>query len=125
VWVCKYRRKILNPGVCAYLQRLLSKLLRNKPGVEIETFGFDFDHLHMLIIIPPKYSIVEVMGSLKGQSASKLRKKFKWLEKVYWKENIVWSPGYFVSSVGLDEKMITRYVEYQGIKDSGQLRMEL
>jgi putative transposase len=47
------------------------------------------------------------------------------LSKVYWKENIMWSPGYFVSSVGLDEKTIKNYVEHQGHQDSGQLRMEL
>ena len=75
--------------------------------------------------IPPKYSIAEVMGSLKSQSSSRMRKKFKWLSKVYWKENIMWSPGYFVSSVGIDEKTIKNYVEHQGQQDSGQLRKEL
>jgi putative transposase len=95
------------------------------PGVELETIGFDQDHLHMIMIIPPKYSISDVMGRLKSQSSSHLRRSFKWLSKVYWKENIVWSPGYFVSSVGIDEATIKRYVEHQGKKDSGQLRLEL
>ena len=45
--------------------------------------------------------------------------------KVYWNENVVWSPGYFVSSVGVNEEVIRRYVEYQGRKDSDQLHMEL
>ena len=125
VWVCKYRRKILNPGISGYIQRILPKQLKEVPGVEIETIGFDRDHLHMVMVIPPKYSISDVMGRLKSQSASALRKKFPWLEKVYWKENLVWSPGVFVSSVGVDEKTIRRYVEYQGKKDSGQLLMEL
>ncbi len=53
----------------------------------------------MVMGIPPKYSIAEVMGKLKSQAASQMREQFPWLEKVYWKENIVWSPGYFVSSV--------------------------
>ena len=87
--------------------------------------GFDKDHLHMLIVIPPKYSIAEVMGRLKSQSASRMRKFFPWLEKVYWKESLVWSPGYFVSSVGIDEATIKKYVEHQGSQDSEQLRMEL
>jgi putative transposase len=95
------------------------------PGVELETVGFDQDHLHMIMVIPPKYSISDVMGRLKSQSSSHLRKSFKWLSKVYWQENIVWSPGYFVSSVGIDEATIKRYVEHQGKKDSGQLRLEL
>ncbi len=95
------------------------------PGVKIETIGFDRDHLHMVMIIPPKYSISSVMGRLKSQSASQLRKKFTWLKKVYWNENVVWSPGYFVSSVGIDEETIKRYVEHQGKQDSGQLPLKL
>lgn len=125
VWVCKYRRKILNPGVCAYIRSLLPKLLKSMPGVEVEAIGFDQDHLHMVMEIPPKYSISSIMGKLKSQLASNMRRKFGWLDKVYWKENVVWSPGYFVSSVGLDENTIKRYVLHQGQEDSGQLRMEL
>ena len=125
VWVCKYRRRLLNPVVCEYFRRILPKLLRSMPGVTVETIGFDLDHLHMIMVIPPKYSIASVMGTLKSQSASNLRKKFVWLKKVYWKENIVWSPGYFVSSVGIDEETIKRYVEHQGQQDSGQLKFQL
>jgi len=95
------------------------------PGVKIETIGFDKDHLHIVMTIPPKYSISSVIGKLKSQSSSLLRRKFSWLSKVYWKENIVWSPGYFVSSVGVDEKEIKSYVEHQGHQDSGQLQVKL
>ena len=95
------------------------------PGVALETVGVDSDHLHMLMVIPPKYSIASVMAQLKSQSASELRRKFKWLEKAYWKENIAWSPGYFVSSVGVDEDVIRRYVEHQGMQDSGQIEPDL
>ena len=125
VWVCKYRRKILKPGVCSYIRKTLPGLLRGMPGVTVETIGFDSDHLHMLMTIPPKYSISDVMGRLKSQLASRIRRFFPWLAKVYWNENMVWSPGYFVSSVGLDEQTIQNYVEYQGQQDSGQLRQEL
>lgn len=128
VWVCKYRRKVLNPGVEATLRKLLPHLLRSIPGASIETMGFDkqkLDHVHMVMVIPPKYSIADVMGILKAQSASYLRKKYPFLEKVYWKENIVWSPGYFVSSIGLDEAMIKHYVEYQGKQDLDQLELKL
>ena len=65
------------------------------------------------------------MGELKSRSAAILREKFDFLKKVYWRENVVWSPGYFVSSVGIDEAIIKHYVEWQGKQDSGQLRMEL
>ena len=95
VWVCKYRRRVLNPGVCSYLKKVLLKLCRSMSGVSIETIGFDQDHLHMVMVIPPKYAISDVMGRLKSQSASRLRTKFGFLADVYWKENIVWSPGYF------------------------------
>ncbi|MEZ9069523.1 IS200/IS605 family transposase [Vibrio atlanticus] len=79
----------------------MPKLLRSSlPGVEIETIGFDEVHLHMMMLIPPECSISDVMGRLKSQSSRHMRKTFSWLSKVYWKENIVWSPGYFVSSVG-------------------------
>ena len=79
----------------------------------------------MVIIIPPKYSIADVVGRLKSQSATRLRQKFGWLDDVYWKENVVWSPGYFVSSVGADEATIRKYVEHQGSQDSGQAKLEL
>lgn len=125
VWVCKYRRKILKPGVCSYIRKTLPGLLRGMPGVTIGPIGFDKDHLHMVMIIPPKYSISSVMGQLKSQLASRMRRFFPWLSKVYWNENIVWSPGYFVSSIGLDETTIKKYVEHQGHQDSGQLREEL
>ncbi len=86
VWFCKYRRRILNPGVCNYLRKVFLKLLRSMPGVTIETIetiGFDQDHLHMVMVIPPKYGISKVMSKLKSQSASHMRKTFKWLSKVY------------------------------------------
>lgn len=125
VWVCKYRRKVLRPGVESTLRKLLPHLLRSMPGVALETIGFDRDHLHMVMIIPPKYAIAQVMGTLKSQSASYLRKKYPFIKKIYWKENLVWSPGYFVSSVGLDEATIKHYVEHQGAQDADQLELTL
>jgi putative transposase len=120
VWVCKYRRRILKPGVTQYIEKTFRGLLRAMPGTTLETIGFDEDHVHFVMEIPPKYAIADVMAKLKSQSASALRKQFVWLQKVYWKENIVWSPGYFVSSIGADEKTIKHYVEHQGRQDSDQ-----
>ena len=77
------------------------------------------------MVIAPKYSIASVMARLKSQSASQMREAFKWLSKVYLNENVVCSTGYFVSSVGLNEQTITRYVEHQGRQDSGQLLLQL
>ena len=120
VWICKYRRRILKPAVTQYTEKILRGLLRSLPGVELETIGFDLDHLHLVLQIPPKYAVANVVARLKSQSASILRKKFAWLARVYWKENLVWSPGYFASSVGVDEATIKRYVAHQGRQDSGQ-----
>jgi putative transposase len=56
VWVCQYRRRILNPGICGYIGKLLSKLLIGVPGVKLEAIGFDKDQLHMVMSVPPKHS---------------------------------------------------------------------
>ncbi len=124
VWIAKYRRRILNPGVRGYLAKLFPKAVRQMPGCEIVSYNMQVDHIHMVIIIPPKYSVSEVIGRIKGQTASGVRKKFGWLKKVYWKENVVWSPGYFVSTVGIEEEKILKYVEWQGRQDSGQTKFE-
>ena len=95
------------------------------PGCEIVEQNIQVDHIHTVMVIPPKYAVSEVVGKLKCQAASQLRKKFAWLGKVYWAENIVWSPGYFVSTVGVDEERIIQYVKWQQRQDSGQAKLEL
>ena len=125
VWIPKSRRRILNPGVAEYLSKLFPKLLRQMPGCEIVEQNIQVDHIHTVMIIPPKYAVSEVVGKLKCQTESQLRKKFAWLSKVYWAENIVWSPGYFVSTVGVDEERIIQYVKWQQRQDSGQAKLEL
>ncbi len=125
MWIPKYRRRILNPGVKGYLSKLFPKVMRSLPGCEIKEFNIQVDHIHAVMVIPPRYAVSEVMGKIKCWTASQLRKKFTWLRKVYWKENIVWSPGYFVSSIGLDEKTILAYVKWQGRQDLGQAELEL
>ncbi|HHE0536839.1 TPA: IS200/IS605 family transposase [Vibrio parahaemolyticus] len=75
VWVTKYRQKILNPAMYSYLQKIMPKLLRSLPSVEIEPIGFDEDHLHMMMLSPPKYSISDVMGKLKSQSSHHGKKR--------------------------------------------------
>lgn len=97
-------------------------------GVEIKEIGVDTkerDHLHLVIEIPPKYCESRIIGRLKAQSASLLRKRYSWLKKVYWKENIVWSTGFFSSTVGVNEQVIKNYVKFQGKKDSGEFKLSL
>ena len=125
VWIPKYRRRILNPGVKEYIKKLFPKILRTMPGCEVVEINIQIDHIHLVMIIPPKYAVSEVVGEIKQYTASRLREKFVWLDKVYWKERVVWSPGYFVSTVGLDEKSVTEYVRWQDHQDSGQAKLEL
>jgi len=124
VWIPKYRRRILNPGVREYLSKLFPKLLKELPGCEVVEQNIQPDHIHTVMVIPLRYAVSEVVGRLKGQTASLLRKKFLWLSETYWKEYIVWSPGYFVSTVGIDEARIIKYVRWQDRQDSGQTKFE-
>lgn len=127
-WCVKYRRRILNPGVAEYLRKILVKISREMAEVKIIKIGIDEkmkDHIHLVVQIPPKYSASKVIAQIKSQSASLLRKKYQWLKKVFWNENIVWSPGFFLSTVGVNEKTIKNYVEWQGKKDSGQIQLSL
>jgi len=126
VWILKYRRRILNPGIRWYLGKLFPKIIRSLLGCEIIEYNIQIDHIYMEMTIPPSYQVSEVVGKIKYQTANKLRKNFSWIsKKVYWKENIVWSPGYFVSIIGLDEKAILKYVKWQQIQDLGQAKLEL
>ena len=122
VWITKDRRRLLNPGVQGYVRKLFPKLLEELPGCEIVKQNTQPEHVHTVMLIPPRYAVSDVVGRLKQQTASLLRKKFPWMGRVYWKETSVWSPGYFVSTVGIEEKRIIRYVEWQGRQDSGQTK---
>ena len=124
VWIPKYRRRILNPGVRGYLKKLFPKLLQELPGCEIVEQNIQADHIHTVMIIPPRYAVSDVVGRLKKETASLLRKKFDWLRRVYWRENVLWSPGDFVSTVGIDEAKIIKYVRWQERQDSGQMKFE-
>ena len=125
VWIPKYRYHVLNPGVTAYLVKLFPKVMAELPGCEIVKCNIQTDHIHMVMIIPPKYSVSVVEGKKKGMTSSELRRKFGWLKQWYWQENIVWSPGYFVTTVGVERERILKYVEYQQRQDSGQAKLEL
>jgi len=125
VWIPKYRRRILNSGVKGYLKKVIPKVIEEMPGCEVIEYNIQVDHIHMVILIPPKYAVSDVIKRLKGVTARRLREKMEWLKKVYWKEGVVWSPGYFVSTIGLDEKTIIEYVKWQERQDSGQAQLAL
>ena len=73
------------------------------------------DHVHMMLSIPPKYSVAHVMGYLKGKSAIWLHNEFGARKSVTQKS--FWSTGYFVRTIGLDQKMVQEYIRYQEKKD--------
>lgn len=94
-------------------------------GVEVEELNAQPEHVHMLAIIPPKYAVSKVVEIIKSQSAKVMRKEFTWFDKPYYDTPSLWSVGFFVSTIGLDEKMIRNYVKYQQKQDSGQAKLEI
>ena len=125
VWVTKYRRRVLNPGAAGYLGKLFPKVMERLPGCEIVTQTIQVDHVHVVMVIPPRYAVSDVVGRLKAWTGAEMRKKLPWIRKVYWRENVLWSEGYFVSTVGIDEAKTLKYVQWQGRQDSGQAKLAL
>ena len=120
----KYRRKILKAGFGEYLKKLVAGIGRQMPEVEIIEVNTDMDHIHMLLCIPPKMSVSEVVKAVKAKTGLYMRRKFPFLDKVYWDQDGIWSRGYFVSTVGVDETTIKKYIQMQGKEDSGQALLE-
>ena len=112
VWVPKYRFRILSGAVKELLDEWIRQISEWK-GVEIIELTICTDHIHLVASIPPKLSISDYMGILKGKTAIKIFKSFPGLKlRPYW-GNHFWARGYFVSTIGIDEEKIKRYVAYQ------------
>jgi len=89
------------------------RMLCEWKSCEVQELSVQEDHVHLVVSVPPKVSISQLMGTLKGKIAIKLFKSYpKLKQKPYW-GNHFWARGYFVSTIGLDEEMIKRYVKYQ------------
>ena len=125
VWPTKYRRKILTPGVQAYLLETLKELSQHRPDLIVKEVNTDEDHIHLLMSIPPTVTVGSVVGLLKTNTARELNAKFPHLRTVYWGTRSIWSAGYFVSTVGVNEELIRRYIQNQGLEDAGQNNVEL
>ena len=108
-----------------YLRTKLQEAQRYYPDWEYIAIGVDTDHVHLHLVIPPKYAVSKVVETLKKNTSRHLRKKFTFLQQVYWDGKGIWGRGYFVSTVGLDEATIQRYVAFQGREDTGQAELEL
>lgn len=121
----KYRRKILKAGVGDYLQKLVHQVNRIHPDIEVLDVNTDVDHMHLLMSIPPKYSVSEVVNMVKANSGRKVREEFPHLDKVSWGVTGIWSTGYFMSTFGIHESTIRNYSQMQGKEDSGQAELGL
>ena len=124
VFVTKYRRKVLNPGFAKYTHSVIKEIAEKVDGVLVDELNIQVDHIHAVMVIPPKYAVSKVIEIVKSQSTKVIRKKFPWLDKVYFGTPSLWSVGYFVSSVGVNEEAIKNYVKYQQKQDSGQAKLD-
>ena len=121
VFIPKYRRKQFFGQIRKDLGRVMKELARQK-GCEIEIGHVMPDHIHMLISIPPKYSVSNVIGYIKGKSTIYIAKYYKGKKRNFTGERF-WARGYFVSTVGRDEDLIKTYIKEQEQvdKDSEQI----
>ncbi len=108
VWTPKYRGKVLaDRYIKAELKRLFNMICRWK-GFAMHSWHVGDEHIHLVMSIPPKYSVAYAMAIMKGKSSSWIKKKTNKFPK-----GTLWERGYFVSTVGVDEVAVRRYVEDQ------------
>jgi putative transposase len=92
---------------------------------EVIELNVQIDHVHLLTLIPPKISISDFVGTIKGRTAIRVFNQFRELkQKPYW-GNHFWSKGYCVDTVGLDEEKIRKYVKYQERQEKRQEQQSL
>ncbi len=126
VWVTRYRRKILVPGVAEYLKKVLHGVREFHPDWFLEEIGVERDHVHLPMVIPPKYAVSRVVETLKSVTSRQLKEKFPhMLRRMYWDGGGVWARGFFASTVGINEATIRQYVRHQGEQETGQAQLEL
>jgi len=126
-WDCKYhivfipkgRKKVLYGKIREFLRSLFHELAAHRGSMIVEG-SLVIDHVHMLIKIPPKYSVSEVIGYIKGKSAIAVARKFGGRTRNFNGESF-WARGYAVSTVGYNETQIREYVSHQEKHDSFEL----
>lgn len=97
----------------------MEKILEKYPTLHVWAVNIDNDHIHMQIEIPPNVPVCNVVQRIKQISSIHLKKKFKFIDRMYI-ENNIWSVGYFSSTVGLNEQQIKKYIDNQGKVDLPQ-----
>ena len=125
VLVTKYRKEIFSEGIFAYISKKLAEITEHYPLIRFKIVSHDKNHIHMLVSIPPTISVGKVVGIVKQNTSRELKQKFPFVKEVYWGTDSVWSEGYFVSTVGIDEDVIQAYIEAQGKEDAGQTKFEI
>jgi putative transposase len=124
VWCCtyhiifcpKYRYRVLRGRTEIFVRNQIYQLAQQKDKVVVEEINIQKDHVHLILSIPPKYSVSSIMGYLKGKVAIRLFNHQRELTRRYWGKHF-WSRGYCVSSVGLNESQIKKYVKWQQERD--------
>ena len=111
VFAPKYRRQVIYGQIKADVAEILSMLCKRK-GIEIIEAECCKDHVHMLVRIPPKYSVSEIMGDLKGKSSLMIFEKHANLKYKYGNRHF-WCRGYYVDTVGKNAKKIQEYIQNQ------------
>ncbi|MFA6262856.1 MAG: IS200/IS605 family transposase [Candidatus Babeliales bacterium] len=112
VWVPKYRFRILRGEIKIEIEEII-RMYSAKLGCEVDKLSIQEDHVHLLVMVSPKVSLSEYIGTIKGRSAIRLFSRFPWLrQKPYW-GNHFWARGYCLDTVGLDVEKIRKYVMYQ------------
>ena len=123
VFAPKYRRQIIYGNIKADIGQMLRKLCDYK-GIEIIEAEACKDHIHMLISIPPKYSVAQIMGYLKGKSSLMIFEKYANLKYKYGNRHF-WCRGYYVSTVGANKKAIQEYIKNQLQEDYSDDQMSI
>ncbi len=112
VFCPKYRYRIFKDDVAEYTRQQIYGLCRQKELVEVLELNIQPDHVHLVVSIPPKYAVSDFMGYLKGKLAIRLFRQYEKPRRTYWGRHL-WARGYRVSTVGLDEDKICKYVKWQ------------
>ncbi|MBE6125383.1 MAG: IS200/IS605 family transposase [Erysipelotrichaceae bacterium] len=111
VFTPKYRRKVIYNQLRGAIRDIIKDLCRYK-GIEIVEGHMMPDHIHLLLSIPPKYSVSEIMGYLKGKSSLMIFDKYANLKYKFGNRRF-WAEGYYVSTVGLNEATVRKYIQEQ------------
>jgi len=116
VWVPKYRFRILNGEIKKEVERMV-KMISDQLGCTVEELNVQDDHVHLLVMIPPKLSVSKYVGMVKGKIAIRIFSKFQDLKvKPYW-GNHFWVRVYCADTIGLNLDKIRKYVKYQKKKE--------